>query len=270
MGSRRYGQYCDRAATCDVMFAAGREATTRDRMSLFVRPAVWRLRPVRPDVVDSVSARRTLAMTAYTATFAVVFGGVGFGLIYAFRRGAQLAQARPVARGQPGPAVALARGLGRRAHPRLDRQQRARALRMRGALVSPPVHRWFTRYRRSWPSITTSYCLSCFFRSRVSRCSGRQRARRRDGASYAGRPSMTVPGQVGGTLAGKITLPAELRPTGSFTLGLRCVNRVTSNNSGSTSASTWEHVLWNDEQTASSDGAKVPVAFYIAPTHAAS
>jgi hypothetical protein len=35
-----------------------------------------------------------LAMTAYTATFAVVFGGVGFGLIYAFRRGAQLAQAR--------------------------------------------------------------------------------------------------------------------------------------------------------------------------------
>jgi hypothetical protein len=80
----------------------------------------------------------------------------------------------------------------------------------------------------------------------------------------------SVPGQVGGTLAGKITLPAELRPNGNFTLGLRCVNRVTSNNSGSTSASTWEHVLWNDEQTASSDGANVPVAFYIAPDTPAS
>ncbi len=73
----------------------------------------------------------------------------------------------------------------------------------------------------------------------------------------------SVPGQIGGTLAGKIILPAQLRPTGEFTLGLRCVNRVTSNNGNSTS--TWEHVLWNDEHAASSDGATVPVAFYIAP-----
>ena len=78
----------------------------------------------------------------------------------------------------------------------------------------------------------------------------------------------SVPGQIGGTLAGKITLPMELRPTGNFTLGLRCVNRVTSGSGNS--SSTWEHVLWNDEQTASSDGASVPVAFYIAPDTPAS
>jgi hypothetical protein len=77
-----------------------------------------------------------------------------------------------------------------------------------------------------------------------------------------------VPGQIGGTLAGKVILPAQLRPTGEFTLGLRCVNRVTSNSGNSTS--TWEHVLWNDEHAASSDGATVPVAFYIAPETPAS
>jgi hypothetical protein len=78
----------------------------------------------------------------------------------------------------------------------------------------------------------------------------------------------SVPGQIGGTLAGKIVLPAELRPSGEFTLGLRCVNRVTSNTGDS--SSTWEHVLWNDEHAASFDGATVPVAFYIAPDAPAS
>ena len=211
-----------------------------------------------------------LSMTAFTAMFALVFGGVGFGLIYAFRRGAQLQQARDRLRAANSD------------HPWLWREDwvagripasignSARMLCGCAGLcfaASAPVVYAIPQEMAKNNNLILLVLLfpvaGLVLLRQAVRAAARWRVVR--GSAFE---MDSVPGKVGGTLAGKITLPADLRPTGNFMLGLRCVNRVTSSSGDSTS--TWEHVLWNDEQTVSSDGANVPVAFYIAPDTPAS
>ena len=224
---------------------------------------VWSIRYLRAG---------NLPMTAYTAMFAVVFGGVGFGLVYAFRWGAQLAQARDRLRAANPDQPWLWREDW--AAGRIPASIGTSALVLCGCAVlcfavSAPVVYVIPQELAKHNNLILLVLLFPFAGLAILGQAVRAAARRRvvRGSAFA---MDSVPGQIGGTLAGKITLSAELRPTGPFTLGLRCVNRVTSNNSGSNSSSTWEHVLWNDEQTASSDGATVPVAFYIAPDMPAS
>jgi len=211
-----------------------------------------------------------LPQTAYGAMFAIIFGGVGFGLIYAVRRGARAMKARDRLR-EANPD-----------RPRLWREDWAAGripasignsvLALIGGAVlcfaasAPGVYaipQEMARQNNLILLILVFPLVGLWLLRLAVRAAARRRVVR--GSAFE---MDSVPGQVGGTLAGKITLPLELRPTGTFTLSLRCVNRVTSNN-GDTS-STWEHVLWNDEQTASSDGAAVRVAFYIAPDTPAS
>ena len=213
-----------------------------------------------------------LAMTAYTAMFALVFGGVGFGLIYAFRRGAQLAQARDRLRAANPDQPWLWREDW--VAGRIPASIGNSALMLCGCAIlcfaasAPVVYAIphdLARHNNLILLVLLFPLAGLALLGQAVRAAARWPVVR--GSAFE---MDSVPGQIGGTLAGKITLPAELRPNGNFTLGLRCVNRVTSNNSGSTSASPCEHVLWNDEQTASSDGANVPVAFYIAPDTPAS
>jgi hypothetical protein len=212
-----------------------------------------------------------LAMTAYTAMFAVVFGGVCFGLVYAFRRGAQLAQARDRMRAANPDQPWLWRKDW--AAGRIPASIGNSALVLCGCAVlcfaasAPGVYaipQELAKHNNLILLVLLFPLAGLALLGQAVRAAARWRVVR--GSAFE---MDSMPGQVGGTLAGKITLPAELRPTGNFTLGLRCVNRVTSNG-GSNSSSTWEHVLWNDEQTASSDGANVPVAFDIAPDTPAS
>lgn len=207
---------------------------------------------------------------AYTAMFAVVFGGVGFGLIYAFRRGTQLAQSRDRMRAANPDQPWLWREDWAAGRIPASIGTSARVLCGCAVLsfaVSAPVVYAIPQELAKHNNLILMVLLfplaGIVMLGQAARAAARWRVVR--GSAFE---MDSVPGQVGGALAGKIILPAELRPTGEFTLGLRCVNRVTSNNGNSTS--TWEHVLWNDEHAASSDGATVPVAFYIAPDTPAS
>jgi hypothetical protein len=211
-----------------------------------------------------------LTMAAYTAMFAIVFGGAGFGLVYAFRRGTRSAQARDRLRAANPDQPWLWREDW--ASGRIPASIGTRAMVLCGCAVlcfaasAPAVYAIPQELAKHNNLILLALIFplaGIALLGQAARAAARWRVVR--GAAFE---MDSVPGQIGGTLGGKITLPAELRPTGAFTLGLRCVNRVTSN-SGENS-STWEHVLWNDEQTASSDGAAVPVAFYIAPDTPAS
>jgi hypothetical protein len=213
-----------------------------------------------------------LAMTAYAGMFALVFGGVGFGLVYLVRRGAQLTKARDRLRAANPDQPWLWREDW--VAGRIPASIGNSAVVLCGCavlcfVISAPavdaIPRELARHNNLVLLVLLFPLAGLALFGQAVRAAARWRVVR--GSAFE---MDSVPGQVGGTLAGKITLPAGLRPTGNFTLGLRCVNRVTSNNSGSNSASTWEHVLWNDEQTASSDGANVPVAFYIAPDTPAS
>ena len=206
-----------------------------------------------------------LLTAAYTAMFAIVFGGVGFGLVYAFRWSARNAQARDRLRAANPDQPWLWREDW--ASGRIPASIGTRAMVLCGCAVlcfaaSAPVVYAIPQELAKHNNLILLVLLfplaGIALLGQAARAAARWRVVR--GSVFE---MDSIPGQIGGTLAGKITLPAELRPTGSFTLGLRCVNRVTSNNGNN--SSTWEHVLWNDEQTVSSDGAAVPVAFYIAP-----
>jgi len=210
------------------------------------------------------------AQAAYGALFAIIFGGVGFGLVYALRRGRRMMEGRDRLRA---------------AHPDepwLWREDWA-AGRIPASIGNSPfllggfaafcfviaapvvyqIPREMARGNNLVLLILLFPLAGLSLLVQAVRAAARLRLVR--GAAFQ---MDSVPGRIGGTLAGKIVLPQSLRPTGGFTLGLRCVNRVTSGSGDSTS--TWEHVLWNDEQTAAFDGATVPVAFYIAPETPAS
>jgi hypothetical protein len=211
-----------------------------------------------------------LAMTAYAGMFAVVFGGVGFGLLYALRRGAQLARALDRLRAanpdrswfwrEYWAAGRIPASIGNSAIVLCGGAVLCFAV---SAPVTYAIPRELARNNNAILFLLLFPLTGLLLLRQAVRAAARWRVVR--GSAFE---MDSVPGQIGGTLTGKITLPAELRPTGNFTLSLRCVNRVTS--ATGDSSSTWEHVLWNDEQTASSDGANVPVAFYIAPETPAS
>jgi hypothetical protein len=211
-----------------------------------------------------------LPQAAFGALFAIIFGGVGFGLVYALRRGTRMMEARERLRA---------------AHPNepwLWREDWA-AGRVPASIGNSPlllsglaalcfaasapgvyvIPREIARGNNLILLVLLFPLAALALLAHAARAAARLRVVR--GAVFE---MDSVPGQIGGTLAGKIVLPQSLRPTGGFTLGLRCVNRVTSGSGDS--SSTWEHVLWNDEQTAAFDGATVPVAFYIAPDTPAS
>lgn len=220
------------------------------------------------------SAERLLAgdlrTAAFTAMFAVVFCGVGFGMVFALRRGSQLVLVRDRRRA----ANPLQPWLWREdwAAGRIPASIGTSAPVLVGCAVlcfavsAPVVYvipQELAKHNNLILMILLFPLAGVFILGQAARAAARWRVVRGSVLAMDG-----VPGQIGGTLAGKVILPAQLRPTGEFTLDLRCVNRVTSNNGNSTS--TWEHVLWNDEHDASSDGVTVPVAFYIAPDTPAS
>lgn len=207
---------------------------------------------------------------AYVGVFAIVFGGVGFGLVYAFRQGGRIADERERLRAaHPGEPWLWREDW---AAGRIPASIGNSPLLLGGfaalcfAISAPVVYtipREIARGNNLVLLILLFPLAGLSLLAQAARAAAGLRIVR--GAVFE---MDSVPGQIGGTLAGKIVLPQSLRPTGSFTLGLRCVNRVTSGSGDS--SSTWEHVLWNDEQTAAFDGATVPVAFYIAPDTPAS
>lgn len=211
-----------------------------------------------------------LPEAAYAGMFGVLFSGVGFGMLYLFLRGARITQARDRLRAANPDQPWLWREDW--AAGRIPATTGASAVVLGGCavlcfVVSAPAAYAIPQQLAAHNNLVLLVLLfpltGLILLRQAVRASARWRVVR--GSAFE---MDSVPGRVGGTLAGKITLPPDLRPAGNFTLGLRCINRVTSGSGDS--SSTWEHVLWNDEQTASSDGAAVPVAFYIAPDTPAS
>jgi hypothetical protein len=206
-----------------------------------------------------------LTTAAYAGMFAVVFGGVGFGLIYALRRGARIQQTRDRLRSaspdQPWlwredwATGSIPASIGNSARMLCGFAMLCFAVSAPGVYAIPQL---LAKNNKAILLVLLFPLAGLALLRQAVRAAARWRVVR--GSAFE---MNSVPGQVGGTLTGKITLPTGLRPDCNFTLGLKCINRVTSN-SGGDSSSTWEHVMWNDEQTASSDGASVPVAFYIA------
>ncbi|HEY2525604.1 MAG TPA: hypothetical protein VGI29_11140 [Candidatus Binataceae bacterium] len=210
------------------------------------------------------------AQAAYGTLFAIVFGGVGCGLIYALRRGTRMIEGRDRLRAAHPDEPWLWRKDWAAGHIPASNANSPLLLGGLAALcfvIGAPVIYEIPREMARGNNLVLLILLFPLAGLSLLAQAVRARARLRlvRGAAFE---MDSVPGQIGGTLAGKIVLPQTLRPTGGFTLGLRCVNRVTSGSGDSTS--TWEHVLWNDEQTAAFDGATVPVAFYIAPDTPAS
>lgn len=211
-----------------------------------------------------------LRSAAFAAMFAVVFCGVGFGMIYVLRRGTQMVLVRDRMRAanpqQPWlwredwAAGRIAASVGTSAPMLLGCAVLCFAVSAPAAYSIPQE---LAKHNNLILMILLFPLAGVFTLGQAARAAARSRVVR--GAIFA---MDSVPGQIGGTLAGKVILPAQLRPTSEFRLGLRCVNRVTSNNGNS--SSTWEHAVWHDEHGASSDGATVPVAFYIAPETPAS
>jgi hypothetical protein len=211
-----------------------------------------------------------LPQAAYGGIFGIAFCGVGFGLIYSVRLGTRSVAARDRLRAANPDRPWLWREDWTAGNIPTSTGNSASMLVGFAVLcfvVSAPgvyaIPQEMAKRNNLILLVLLFPLVGLWLLGQAARAAARWRVVR--GAAFA---MDSVPGQIGGTLAGKITLPMELRPTGNFTLGLRCVNRVTSGSGNS--SSTWEHVLWNDEQTASSDGASVPVAFYIAPDTPAS
>jgi len=211
-----------------------------------------------------------LPQAAYGALFAIVFGGVGFGLVYALRRGTRMMEARDRLRAAHPEEPWLWRedwAAGRIPASIGNSPLMLSAFAALCFAVSAPglyaIPREMARGNNLILLVLLFPLAALALLGQAARAAARLRVVR--GAAFE---MDSVPGQIGGTLAGKIVLPQSLRPTSGFTLGLRCVNRVTSGSGDS--SSTWEHVLWNDEQAAAFDGATVPVAFYIAPDTPAS
>jgi len=210
------------------------------------------------------------AQAAYGTLFAIVFGGVGCGLIYALRRGTRMMEGRDRLRAANPDKPWLWRedwAAGRITASNPNSPLLLGGLAALCFVMSAPVVYEIPREMARGNNLVLLILLfplaGLSLIARAVRAAARLRLVR--GAAFE---MDSVPGQIGGTLAGKIVLSQSLRPAGGFTLGLRCINRVTSGSGDSTS--TWEHVLWNDEQTAAIDGATVPVAFYVAPDTPAS
>ena len=73
----------------------------------------------------------------------------------------------------------------------------------------------------------------------------------------------SVPGQIGGSLAGSIHVDKPLEAGQRVALELACINRTTRGSWHS--LTTWDWILWRAEQTSMSDSTgSIPVAFLIA------
>jgi len=73
----------------------------------------------------------------------------------------------------------------------------------------------------------------------------------------------SVPGQIGGSLAGSIHVDKPLTAGQQVALELACINRTTRGTWHS--LTTWDWILWHAEQTSMSDSTgSIPVAFLIA------
>ena len=74
----------------------------------------------------------------------------------------------------------------------------------------------------------------------------------------------SVPGRIGGLLAGSIHVDKRLEAGQQVALELACVNRTT--HGAWHNLTTWDWILWRTEQTSMSDSTgSIPVAFMIAP-----
>jgi hypothetical protein len=74
----------------------------------------------------------------------------------------------------------------------------------------------------------------------------------------------SVPGQIGGSLAGAIQVDRPLAVGREVALELACINRTT--RGAWHSLTTWDWILWRAEQTSMSDSTgAIPVAFMIGP-----
>lgn len=205
-----------------------------------------------------------LAGAAYAGAFGVGFSGVGFGLVYLLRHGARVVQAQERMRADNPDRPWLWREDW--AAGRIAASGGVLPMVLIGCAVlcfgvSAPIIYVIPRELARHNAAILMILLFPFagFVMLVQAVQAAARWRVVRGAAFE---MDSVPGQIGGTLAGRIVLPAGVIPNGEFTLALRCVNRVTTNSGNS--SSTWEHVLWTDERVALSDGAAVPVAFYIA------
>ena len=205
-----------------------------------------------------------LAGAAYAGAFGVGFSAVGFGLVYLLRRGARVVQAQERMRTESPDRPWLWREDW--AAGRIAASGGVLPMVLVGGAVlcfgaSAPIiyviPRELARHNAAILIILLFPFAGFVMLVQAVRAAARWRVVR--GAAFE---MDSVPGQIGGTLAGRIVLPAGVIPNGEFTLVLRCVNRVTTNSGNS--SSTWEHVLWTDERVALSDGAAIPVAFYIA------
>ncbi len=205
-----------------------------------------------------------IAGAAYAGVFGVSFSGAGFGLVYALRRGMRAVRVQERMRAENPDRPWLWREDW--AAGRIPASGGALALILAGSAVlclgvSIPaiyaVPRELARHNAAILMILLFPFAGLVMLVQAVRAAARWRVVR--GAAFE---LDTLPGQIGGSLAGRIVLPAGVVPSGEFTVALRCVNRVTTNSGDS--SSTWEHVLWTDERAALSDGAAIPVAFYIA------
>ncbi|HEY9157401.1 hypothetical protein [Candidatus Binatus sp.] len=75
---------------------------------------------------------------------------------------------------------------------------------------------------------------------------------------------VSVPGRIGGSLAGSIHVDKPLAAGQQVALELACINRTTRGSWHN--LTTWDRILWRAEQTSMSDSTgSIPVAFPIAP-----
>ena len=76
----------------------------------------------------------------------------------------------------------------------------------------------------------------------------------------------SVPGRIGGSLAGSIHVDKPLAAGQQVALELACINRTTRGTWPN--LTTWDRILWRAEQTSMSDSTgSIPVAFPIAPDY---
>jgi hypothetical protein len=74
----------------------------------------------------------------------------------------------------------------------------------------------------------------------------------------------SVPGQIGGALAGSIHIDKPLPPGDQVVLEIACINRTTRGHWHSLTV--WDRILWHADQTSISESTgSIPVAFMIAP-----
>lgn len=71
----------------------------------------------------------------------------------------------------------------------------------------------------------------------------------------------TLPGVIGHSLEGTLSLPEPLRPEGGFQVTLTCVRRRVTG--GGRNRSTSESILWQDDRRVTATGTSLPLAFAI-------